>query len=157
MSKSNDDVTKLGALGSKSTEYKTEGPNTEILETFPNKGTDDYLIKITHPEFTSSCPKTGQPDFAKIYVEYIPDKVCVETKSFKLYMVAFRTHQSFMETIVNKIKDDLLSVLQPKYLKVVGEFNPRGGTYLTPMAVHVGNCFKPDLEYLSSLLSILDR
>jgi 7-cyano-7-deazaguanine reductase len=155
MSKSHDDVSKLGALGSGSTSYEFAEPTPDILETFPNKGTSLYLIKIAHPEFTSLCPKTGQPDFATIKVDYMPDKLCVETKSFKLYMVAYRNHHSFMESMANKIMEDLVSVLSPKYLRVVGNFNPRGGTYLTPTAFYVS----PDVDRqeLFLTLNLLER
>lgn len=134
---SNDDVSKLTLLGSANTQYKLDEPSVNILETFPNLFDNDYLIEISHPEFTSLCPKTGQPDFAKIHIDYIPNKKCVESKSLKLYLVAYRNHKSFMETIVNTIKQDLVSLLEPKYLRVCGEFNPRGGTYLNPTAMHV--------------------
>ena len=153
-SRSNDDASGLKSLGSSAPANHTlEGPRAEILEAFPNRGRDDYLIKILHPEFTSHCPKTGQPDFARIRVEYIPRKLCVESKSFKLYMNAYRNHHSFMETIVNQIKDDLLQTLQPKYLRVIGEFLPRGGTYITPVAMYFDpDCFS--LEELDRLLRI---
>ncbi len=134
---SRDDVSKLTLLGAGKTEYKTDAPNAAILESFPNLFDNEYLIEISHPEFTSLCPKTGQPDFAKIHIDYIPDKKCVESKSLKLYLVAYRNHKSFMETIVNTIKNDLVMLLEPKYLRVRGEFNPRGGTYLNPTAVYV--------------------
>lgn len=134
---SKDDVSKLTLLGAGKTEYKLDEPSVAILETFPNLFETDYLIEIEHPEFTSLCPKTGQPDFAKIYIDYIPSKKCVESKSLKLYLVAYRNHRSFMETIVNTIKNDLVTLLDPKYLRVRGEFNPRGGTYLNPTALYV--------------------
>lgn len=134
---SNDDISQLTLLGAKKTEYKLDEPNVTILESFPNLFENDYLIEIEHPEFTSLCPKTGQPDFAKIYIDYIPSKKCVESKSLKLYLVAYRNHKSFMETIINNIMNDLVKLLEPKYLRVKGEFNPRGGTYLNPTSVYV--------------------
>lgn len=139
---SSDDVTELKTLGAGSTAYKMEGPSVSILETFPNQGDGDYLIVLDQPEYTSLCPKTGQPDFGHITVDYVPDKVCVETKSFKLYIVSYRNHRSFMETIVNDMKRHLVEVLDPKYLRVTGKFNPRGGTYNTVQAVHV----RPDYD-----------
>jgi 7-cyano-7-deazaguanine reductase len=154
-SRSNDDASGLKSLGSSiaANHALLEGPRADILEAFPNRGGSDYLIKILHPEFTSNCPKTGQPDFARILVEYIPRDLCVESKSFKLYMNAYRNHHSFMETIVNRIKDDLAQTLQPKYLRVTGEFLPRGGTYITPVAVYFDPaCFS--LEELGHLLRI---
>lgn len=152
---SRDDVSKLTLLGSGKTEYKLDEPSMAILETFPNQFSNDYLIEIAHPEFTSLCPKTGQPDFAKIYIDYIPDKRCVESKSLKLYLVAYRNHKSFMETIVNTIKEDLVKLLEPKYLRVRGEFNPRGGTYLNPSAVYMAP--EADKAELMLTLQILGR
>ncbi len=152
---SNDDVSQLTVLGSAKTAYKLDEPSIEILESFPNLFDNDYLIEIAHPEFTSLCPKTGQPDFAKIYIDYIPLKKCVESKSLKLYLVAYRNHKSFMETIVNTIKDDLVKVLEPKYLRVKGEFNPRGGTYLNPTAVYVAPNI--DTTMLYTTLNLLGR
>ena len=152
---SNDDVSQLTLLGAKKTEYKLDEPNVEILESFPNLFENDYLIEIEHPEFTSLCPKTGQPDFAKIYIDYIPLKKCVESKSLKLYLVAYRNHKSFMETIVNTIMNDLVKLLEPKYLRVKGEFNPRGGTYLNPTAVYVAP--NVDTANLYTTLNLLGR
>ena len=133
-----DDVTGLKHLGSGKTSYAFEEPTAAILEAFPNKYPDrDYQICFEHPEFTSLCPKTGQPDFATIEITYIPDQLCIETKSLKLYFTAYRNHGSFMETITNKILDDLVSVCQPRQMRVVALFNPRGGTSLTVTADYV--------------------
>ncbi len=102
----------------------------KILETFDNQYPDrDYLITHVQPEFTSVCPKTGNPDFGKITIEYIPDKKCVELKSLKYYFNSFRNDGIFYESVVNFILDDLVKILQPRYMKVTGEFNPRGGMY----------------------------
>ena len=118
-------VSSLGAAGTK---YPTDYA-PEVLETFPNKHPDnDYFVKFNCPEFTSLCPVTGQPDMGTITVEYIPDQLCVESKSFKLYMFAFRNHQSFMETITNTVLEDLWTVLAPCWCRVKGLFVPRGGT-----------------------------
>lgn len=149
---SSDDVTKLKTLGSGSTAYNMEGPSASILETFPNQGEGDYLIVLDQPEYTSLCPKTGQPDYGHITVDYIPGDVCVETKSFKLYMVAYRNHRSFMETIVNDMKNHLVEVLNPKYLRVTGRFNPRGGTYNTVRAAHVRDDYKNQIVMLRATL-----
>ena len=130
----NDDTSDLTQLGSKSTEYKYDEPDKDMLETFPNQFVAEYKVELYTQEMSSLCPKTGQPDFATITVEYIPDKLCVETKSYKLYMFAYRDHASFMETITNKIKNDLVMVLQPKWLEVRSRFNPRGGIYLNVTA-----------------------
>ena len=101
---------------------------TKILETFENPSQDrDYKIVHTAPEFTSLCPKTGQPDFATITLEYIPNELCVELKSYKLYLNSYRNDGMFFEAVTNKILDDLVEVLQPSYLKITAEFNVRGG------------------------------
>lgn len=99
-----------------------------ILETFENEYQDrDYLIEHTAPEFTSVCPKTGQPDFATMILEYIPDELCVELKSYKLYLNSFRNDGIFYESVTNKILDDLVAVVEPRYMKLTAEFNARGG------------------------------
>jgi 7-cyano-7-deazaguanine reductase len=119
----------LGKAGS--TEYNYSSPSADILETFPNNfPARPYIISIEFPEYTSLCPVTGQPDFATIVIEYIPDLLCVESKSFKLYMGAYRNHQSFMETITNNMLEDFVSKLSPLWIRVKGLFVPRGGTKL---------------------------
>ena len=101
---------------------------TKILETFENPNQDrDYTIEHLAPEFTSLCPKTGQPDFATIILEYIPNELCLELKSYKLYLNSYRNEGMFFEAVTNKILDDLLEVLKPSYLRVTAEFNVRGG------------------------------
>ncbi|MDA3860729.1 MAG: preQ(1) synthase [Melioribacteraceae bacterium] len=101
---------------------------TKILETFENPNQDrDYTIEHIAPEFTSLCPKTGQPDFATINMEYIPNELCVELKSYKLYLNSYRNEGMFFEAVTNKILDDLVEVLKPSYLIVLAEFNVRGG------------------------------
>lgn len=133
-----DDTKDLRHLGSQRTEYKYDEPGAEILDTFPNKYPGrDYQVEFIFPEMTSLCPKTGQPDFAVIEIRYIPEKLCIETKSLKLYFFAFRNFGSFMETITNKILEDLVSVCQPKWMQVVGKFNPRGGVVLNVTAEHL--------------------
>ncbi len=100
-----------------------------ILDAFPNPFPDrDYQIEFVFPEFTSVCPVTGQPDFATITVQYVPDQKCVEMKSLKLYFYAFRNKGMFYESVTNTIRDDLVALLKPRRLKVVGAFNARGGT-----------------------------
>ena len=99
-----------------------------LLETFENQFTErDYFIKFNCPEFTSLCPITGQPDFATIYISYIPDKKMLESKSLKLYLFSFRNHGGFHEDCVNRILEDLVELMQPRYLEVWGKFLPRGG------------------------------
>jgi 7-cyano-7-deazaguanine reductase len=100
----------------------------KILETFENPYKDrDYLIEHTAPEFTSLCPKTGQPDFATMILEYVPDELCVELKSYKLYLNSFRNDGIFFEAVTNRILDDLVAVTKPRYMKLTAEFNVRGG------------------------------
>lgn len=100
----------------------------EILEVFENQYPErDYLIEHIAPEFTSLCPKTGQPDFATIILKYIPDKLCVELKSLKLYFNSYRNDGVFYETLTNKILSDLVEVVQPRAMRVIAEFNVRGG------------------------------
>ena len=100
-----------------------------ILDTFDNpKPQRDYEIKFVFPEFTSMCPVTGQPDFATITVTYVPDKLCVEMKSLKLYYFSYRNKGIFYESVVNTILDDLVAALKPRKMTVIGEFAVRGGT-----------------------------
>ena len=99
-----------------------------ILKTFDNNAQKrDYEINISCPEFTSLCPATGQPDFAEIKITYIPDKKCIELKSLKLYINSFRNIGEFHEHVTNKILDDIISACKPRYVKVIGDFNKRGG------------------------------
>src|SRR3954452_7255287 len=101
---------------------------SSILETFPNpRAGRDYQIAIRCPEFTSVCPKTGLPDFGEIRINYVPDARCVELKSLKYYMIEFRSRGIFYETVTNEILDDLVAVLQPRRMTVVGDFSARGG------------------------------
>ena len=106
-----------------------------ILETFPNPAPDrDYTIEHSSPEFTSMCPKTGQPDFAEVTVVYVADRVCVELKSLKLYFNAYRNEGIFYEAVTNRILDDLVRVLEPRHLKVTSKWKPRGGLTSTIIA-----------------------
>lgn len=101
----------------------------KILESFANpKVLRDYEVKFVFPEFTSMCPVTGQPDFATITIAYVPDELCVEMKSLKLYFFSFRNKGIFYEAVTNQILDDLVAVLQPRRMTVVGDFAVRGGT-----------------------------
>jgi 7-cyano-7-deazaguanine reductase len=121
-------------LGSQKTEYKQDY-DPKILESFPNKNPkSDAWTTFVCTEFTSLCPKTGQPDFAKIFINYIADKKMVESKSMKLYLFSFRNHGDFHEDCVQKICDDLYNLMQPKYIEVIGEFTPRGGISIYPFA-----------------------
>lgn len=107
----------------------------EVLEAFVNKHPgNEYLVTFTCPEFTSLCPKTGQPDFAKILISYIPRERMVESKSLKLYLFSFRNHGDFHEDCVNIIMKDLVKLMNPRYLEVIGIFTPRGGISIYPFA-----------------------
>lgn len=120
------------SLGSAMTEYPTRY-NRKILEAFENKNPNSMQwVSLICTEFTSLCPKTGQPDFAKIFINYVADKKMVESKSLKLYLYSFRNHGDFHEDCVQKICDDLVNLMLPKYIEVIGEFTPRGGIAIFP-------------------------
>ena len=105
---------------------------TTRLETFPNPARNaDYTIRMTLPEFTCLCPKTGQPDFATFELEYVPDELCIELKSLKLYLWLFRDRGAFHEAVTNQIADELASACAPRFLRLAGKFNVRGGIYTT--------------------------
>ena len=124
-------MNKLKHLG-KETGYRLDY-SPEILDSFNNKHPEnDYFVKFNCPEFTSLCPVTGQPDFATIYLSYIPDKKLVESKSMKLYLYSFRNHGAFHEDCVNIIMKDLIQLLGPRYIEVWGKFLPRGGLSIDP-------------------------
>ena len=126
-----EDLEKLTALG-KTVRVAMEYDPT-VLDAFANRHPDrDYWVTFTAPEFTTLCPKTGQPDFATITVRYIPAKKLVESKSLKLYLFGFRNHGDFHEDVVNVIYNDLFRLLKPKYLEVYGKFAPRGGISIDP-------------------------
>ena len=128
MDRTKEGLTELG----KKIDY-TFDYNPDLLERFSNKHVEnDYFIKFNCPEFTSLCPITGQPDFATIYISYIPDKYCVESKSLKLYLFSFRNHGDFHEDCVNIIMKDLIKLLNPRYIEVWGKFLPRGGLSIDP-------------------------
>ncbi len=134
MSRNNEELQGISLLGNKKTQYPSEYA-PEILEAFDNKHPDnDYFVKFVCPEFTSLCPMTGQPDFATIYIRYIPHIKMVESKSLKLYLFSFRNHGDFHEDCVNIIMKDLIALMDPKYIEVFGEFTPRGGIAIHPFA-----------------------
>jgi 7-cyano-7-deazaguanine reductase len=110
---------------------------SKTLETFLNANPErDYEIQFECPEFTCLCPKTGQPDFATIKINYIPDKLCVELKSLKLYLWSYRNEGTFHEAVTNKILDDLVRAVAPRFMKVVGDFFVRGGIHTIVTASH---------------------
>lgn len=119
-------------LGSQGTTYDYSY-NPGVLEAFDNLHPNrDYFVKFNCPEFTSLCPMTGQPDFATIYISYIPDRRMVESKSLKLYLFSFRNHGDFHEDCMNIIMNDLIALMEPRYIEVWGKFTPRGGISIDP-------------------------
>lgn len=128
----------LSLLGNSDTEYPSS-PNEAKLEAIPNLWNEnDYVVNLDCPEFTCVCPKTSQPDFAHIIIDYIPGPSLIESKALKLYLFAFRNEGIFHEFAVNKIANDLKQAINPKYLKVQAKFMPRGGISINP-AVELGD------------------
>ena len=138
-----EDLNDLSLLGQKAVPYIFEY-QPEVLEAFPNSHPEtDYFVKFNAPEFTSLCPITNQPDFATIYISYIPDEKLVESKSLKLYLFSFRNHGDFHENCINVIGKDLVKLMEPRYLEVWGKFTPRGGISIDPYY----NYGKPGTKY----------
>ena len=130
-------------LGNQGTNYLFDYA-PQVLETFPNKHTNrDYFVKFNCPEFTSLCPQTGQPDFATVYISYIPNEIMVESKALKLYLFSFRNHGDFHEDCMNIIMNDLIELMDPRYIEVWGKFTPRGGISIDPYT----NYGKPGTKY----------
>lgn len=124
----------VSLLGNQGTKYYDDY-NPEVLETFVNKHPgNEYVVRFDCPEFTTLCPKTGQPDFGHIYIRYIPRERMVESKSLKLYLFSFRNHGDFHEDCVNVIMKDLVRLMDPRYIEVEGRFMPRGGISIHPFA-----------------------
>jgi 7-cyano-7-deazaguanine reductase len=112
-------------------------PQSAKLESFPNPVPQrDYWIRIDSPDFTSLCPVTGQPDFAEIHIQYVPDQKCVETKSLKLYLSSYRNVPSFNEDVINRILDDLIKACKPRRMRIEGKFAARGGLSLSVVVEH---------------------
>ncbi len=133
----------LSLLGEKGVGYPS-GYAPEVLETFENRHREnDYWVKFNCPEFTSLCPITGQPDFATLYISYVPDVRMVESKSLKLYLFSFRNHGDFHEDVVNTVMKDLIKLMDPRYIEVWGKFLPRGGISIDPYA----NYGRPGTKY----------
>lgn len=136
-------LTDLTLLGNQNTKYVYEY-NPDVLEAVDNMHVDrDYFVKFNCPEFTSLCPMTGQPDFATMYISFVPDKKLVESKALKLYLFSFRNHGDFHEDCVNIIMNDLISLIEPRYIEVWGKFTPRGGLSIDPYC----NYGKPETKY----------
>lgn len=120
---------------------------SEDLETFANPQPGrDYTIRIRMPEFTCLCPKTGQPDFATLHLEYIPEALCVELKSLKLYIWAFRNEGAFHEDVTNRILDDLVAATAPRFMRLTAEFMVRGGIYTNVVAEHRAAGWQPAVK-----------
>lgn len=132
MSRNKEEMNDVTLLGNQHVAYPTDY-DPGVLETFVNKHPDhDYFVKFNCPEFTSLCPITGQPDFATITISYVPNIKMVESKSLKLYLFSFRNHGDFHEDCVNIIMEDLIKLMDPKYIEVWGKFLPRGGISIDP-------------------------
>ncbi|RFU62868.1 preQ(1) synthase [Peribacillus glennii] len=141
--RTDEELQDITLLGNQGTKYLFEY-SPDILESFDNKHPNrDYFVKFNCPEFTSLCPMTGQPDFATIYISYIPGEKMVESKSLKLYLFSFRNHGDFHEDCVNIIMNDLIDLMDPKYIEVWGKFTPRGGISIDPYT----NYGKPGTKY----------
>lgn len=114
------------------------------IETFPNPNTErDYTIRIDTPEFTCLCPKTGQPDFATLSLEYVPNNSCIELKAFKLYVWSYRDKGAFHEAVTNQVLDDLVKACEPRFMRLSAEFNVRGGVYTTVVAEYKADDWQP--------------
>ncbi len=130
-----DNTDNLKKLGSKETKYQYENPSSDMLEIFENQFPHrKYNIEFIFKEFTSLCPKTKQPDFATIKINYVPFKKCIETKSLKMYFLAFRNQGAFMETITNQILNDLIKIAAPRKMRIEAKFKTRGGIVINVTA-----------------------
>ena len=135
---------KLKSLGEKKTAYRYDQPDAGLLEAFPspfalperNPCGAVGTIHIVCPEFTCLCPMTGQPDFATLSLEYVPDRLCVELKSLKLYIWSYRDEGAFHEAVTNRILDDLVKATRPRYMRLTARFNVRGGIHTSVVAEH---------------------
>lgn len=126
-------VSKLQLLGRSETRLPAS-PAQATLETFANPSRNSYLIRLETADFTSLCPVTGQTDFAQITIEYVPDKLCVETKSLKFYLASYRNERAFNEAVTNRILDDFVAACRPREARITAEFSARGGIALTVRA-----------------------
>lgn len=134
----------MSAMNEQSLGGKPTALPTKSLETFENPNSNrDFHIHMEIPEFTCLCPKTGQPDFAVIYLDYIPNKLCVELKSLKLYMWSFRDEGCFHEAVTNQILDDLVNAVDPKFMRVTAKFYVRGGIFTNVVAEHRATGWQP--------------
>ena len=156
MARTDQELQGVTLLGNQGTVY-ADNYAPQVLETFPNKHPEnEYLVTFNCPEFTTLCPKTGQPDFGKIIINYIPRERMVESKSLKLYLFSFRNHGDFHEDCVNIIMKDLIRLMDPKYIEVKGYFRPRGGISIIPFANH-GDAEHQDLVRARMLATFNER
>ena len=140
------DTSNLTVLG-QAAAFRYENPDPALLESFANSHPDEpWVVGLECTEFTSLCPMTGQPDFGRIGIHYIPDRLCVESKSLKLYLGAYRNEGSFHEDCVNRIASDLQARIGPRFLRVFGDFNARGGIAIRPLAVRRAADLGPEEE-----------
>ncbi len=117
---------------------------SKILETFANpEPSRDYTIRIRVPEFTCLCPKTGQPDFAEMTIEYVANQLCLELKALKIYIWSYRDEGAFHEAVTNRILQDLVTAIKPRFMRLTADFNVRGGIYTTVVAEHRANNWQP--------------
>ena len=138
----------VSLLGNQKTQYELNKVKPEVLETFKNKHQENnYLVSWKCPEFTSLCPKTNQPDFATISILYVPRINMVESKSLKLYLFSYRNHGDFHEDCVNLIMKDLIKLMDPKWIRVVGDFTPRGGISINPVVEYCAKDYNTPIHY----------
>jgi len=147
------DTKTLKSLG-KTTPYIFDAPSPKLLESFKNQHPKNlYVVDLICSEFTSLCPVTGQPDWGSFHIRYVPNELCVESKSLKLYLFSFRNHGEFHEDVTNRIAKDLFNLTKPKYLQIYGDFNPRGGIAIKPFVElwgKVGSKEKSEIEGIMS-------
>jgi len=149
---SGSDSKNLKSLGKK-TPYIFDEPAPELLEKFQNQHPENlYVINLICNEFTSLCPVTGQPDWGRFIIRYVPNKLCVESKSLKLYLFSFRNHGEFHEDVTNRIAKDLFKLTQPHYLQIYGEFSSRGGIAIHPFVELWGNVKPQQKEQIQQML-----
>jgi 7-cyano-7-deazaguanine reductase len=140
------DASAFHALGKRS-EHRYENPDASVLEVFDNPHpSQNWAVSLACEEFTSLCPVTGQPDFGRLHIAYVPSKLCVESKSLKLYLMRYRNHGTFHEDCVNAVASHLAERLSPRYLVVYGDFRPRGGIAIRPLAVRKASDLGPEDE-----------
>lgn len=140
------DTTDFQALGARA-QYRYERPDASVLETFANpRPAAAWSVGLVCEEFTTLCPVTGQPDYGRLRIDYVPAELCVESKSLKLYLMRFRNEGTFHEACANRVADDLVGALSPLYLQVYGDFRPRGGIAIHPLAVRTSPGLGPQDE-----------